>query len=103
VEEQAAGYAAVFEAFPGQRVVVRTLDAGSDKPLAFATMPDEENPALGVRGLRVARRDPGLLERQLDAIAEGRPPDRRPAVGDGPDGRHRGRGQDFGSACAPAG
>jgi len=70
VEEQAAGYAEVFEAFPGQRVVVRTLDAGSDKPLAFATMPDEENPALGVRGLRVARRDPGLLERQLDAIAE---------------------------------
>src|SRR5918994_1058231 len=71
VEEQASGYAEVFEAFPGQRVVVRTLDAGSDKPLAFATMPDEENPALGVRGLRVARRDPGLLERQLDAIAEG--------------------------------
>ncbi|MGY1642184.1 phosphoenolpyruvate--protein phosphotransferase [Geodermatophilus sp. SYSU D00703] len=70
VEEQAAGYAEVFEAFPGRRVVVRTLDAGSDKPLAFATMPDEENPALGVRGLRVARRDPGLLERQLDAIAE---------------------------------
>src|SRR5918998_817438 len=70
VEEQAAGYAAVFEAFPGQRVVVRTLDAGSEKPLAFATMPDEENPALGVRGLRVARRDPGLLDRQLDAIAE---------------------------------
>ncbi|WP_100499473.1 phosphoenolpyruvate--protein phosphotransferase [Geodermatophilus chilensis] len=71
VEEQAAGYAEVFEAFHGRRVVVRTLDAGSDKPLAFATMPDEENPALGVRGLRVARRDPGLLERQLDAIAEG--------------------------------
>jgi phosphotransferase system enzyme I (PtsI) len=70
VEEQARGYAAVFEAFPGRRVVVRTLDAGSDKPLAFATMPDEANPALGVRGLRVARRDPGLLERQLDAIAE---------------------------------
>jgi phosphoenolpyruvate-protein phosphotransferase (PTS system enzyme I) len=70
VEEQAAGYAEVFEAFEGRRVVVRTLDAGSDKPLAFATMPDEENPALGVRGLRVARRDPGLLERQLDAIAE---------------------------------
>ncbi|MGY1691592.1 putative PEP-binding protein [Geodermatophilus sp. SYSU D01105] len=70
VEEQARGYAEVFEAFPGRRVVVRTLDAGSDKPLAFATMPDEANPALGVRGLRVARRDPGLLERQLDAVAE---------------------------------
>jgi phosphotransferase system enzyme I (PtsI) len=70
VEEQAAGYAEVFEAFAGQKVVLRTLDAGSDKPLAFATPPDEANPALGVRGLRIARRDPGLLERQLDAVAE---------------------------------
>jgi phosphotransferase system enzyme I (PtsI) len=70
VEEQAAGYAEVFAAFPDGKVVLRTLDAGSDKPLAFATLPDEENPALGVRGLRTARRDPGLLERQLDAVAE---------------------------------
>jgi len=52
-----------------RKVVIRTLDAGSDKPLAFATLPDEANPALGVRGLRVSRRDPGLLERQLDAVA----------------------------------
>jgi phosphoenolpyruvate-protein phosphotransferase (PTS system enzyme I) len=70
VEEQAAGYAAVLEAFAGRKVVLRTLDAGSDKPLAFATLPDEANPALGVRGLRIARRDPGLLDRQLDAVAE---------------------------------
>jgi phosphotransferase system enzyme I (PtsI) len=70
VDEQASGYAEVFEAFTGRKVVLRTLDAGSDKPLAFATSPDEANPALGVRGLRVARRDPGLLERQLDAVAE---------------------------------
>jgi phosphotransferase system enzyme I (PtsI) len=54
VAEQAAGYAAVFAAFPAAKVVLRTLDAGSDKPLAFATPPDEANPALGVRGLRVA-------------------------------------------------
>ena len=70
VEEQAAGYAEVFEAFAGHKVVLRTLDAGSDKPLAFATAPDEANPALGVRGLRVARGNPGILERQLDAVAE---------------------------------
>ena len=70
VAEQAAGYAAVFDAFTGRKVVLRTLDAGSDKPLAFATLPDEANPALGVRGLRIARRDPGLLERQLDAVAQ---------------------------------
>jgi phosphoenolpyruvate-protein phosphotransferase (PTS system enzyme I) len=70
VEEQAAGYAEVFEAFIGRKVVLRTLDAGSDKPLAFATLPDEANPSLGVRGLRIARRDPGMLDRQLDAVAE---------------------------------
>ena len=70
VAEQAKGYAEVFEAFAGRKVVLRTLDAGSDKPLAFATLPDEANPALGVRGLRIARLDPGLLERQLDAVAE---------------------------------
>jgi phosphotransferase system enzyme I (PtsI) len=70
VEEQAAGYAEVLEAFAGRKVVLRTLDAGSDKPLAFATLPDEANPALGVRGLRIARRDPGMLDRQLDAVGE---------------------------------
>ncbi len=70
VEEQAAGYAAVFEAFPGRKVVVRTLDAGSDKPLAFATPADEANPALGVRGLRTTRLNPGILTRQLDAVQQ---------------------------------
>ena len=69
VEEQASIYAEVLEAFAGRKVVVRTLDAGSDKPLAFAGMPDEANPALGVRGLRIALEDPGILDRQLDAIA----------------------------------
>ena len=75
-EDQAQVYGDVLSAFkgegPGGReryVVVRTLDAGSDKPLAFANMLDEENPALGVRGLRLAFGNPGLMERQLDAIA----------------------------------
>ncbi|WP_369130262.1 putative PEP-binding protein [Modestobacter roseus] len=70
VAEQADIYAGVLEAFPAGKVVIRTLDAGSDKPLPFATPPDEANPALGVRGVRTARRDPGLLTRQLDAIAQ---------------------------------
>jgi phosphotransferase system enzyme I (PtsI) len=70
VEEQAQGYAGVFEAFPGGKVVVRTLDAGSDKPLAFATPADEANPALGVRGLRTTRLNPGILTRQLDAVKQ---------------------------------
>lgn len=70
VEEQAGIYAQVLGAFDDDRyVVVRTLDAGSDKPVAFATHEGEENPALGVRGLRLSFGNPDLLERQLDAIA----------------------------------
>jgi len=70
-EEQTDIYAGVLEAFAGNgHVVVRTLDAGSDKPIAFATLDDEENPALGVRGLRLAHHNPGLLAHQLDAVAE---------------------------------
>ncbi|GAA1524343.1 phosphoenolpyruvate-utilizing N-terminal domain-containing protein [Nocardioides humi] len=71
VDEQAALYADALRPFAadGRPVVVRTLDAGSDKPIAFATLDEEENPALGVRGLRLAEHNPALLERQLDGIA----------------------------------
>jgi len=69
VVEQAAIYSEVFEAMGERKVVIRTLDAGSDKPLAFATIPDEPNPALGVRGMRIGMQDEGLMDRQLDAIA----------------------------------
>ncbi|WP_243640620.1 phosphoenolpyruvate--protein phosphotransferase [Nocardioides jejuensis] len=70
VEEQAAIYADVLAAFgQGRHVVARTLDAGSDKPIGFATHKGEENPALGVRGLRLSFDNPDLLDRQLDAIA----------------------------------
>ena len=69
VEEQTAIYAEVFEAFEGRKVVIRTLDAGSDKPLKFVGHPDEANPALGVRGIRIADGNPALLTHQLEAIA----------------------------------
>lgn len=69
VDEQVAAYRGVLAAFPERRVVVRTLDAGSDKPLPFANSDAEENPALGVRGLRIARRSPALLDDQLRALA----------------------------------
>lgn len=70
LEEQAKIYGKVFKAFPESKVVVRTLDAGSDKPISYATLSSEENPALGVRGLRIARDNEALLTRQLDAIAQ---------------------------------
>ncbi|MCI0142767.1 phosphoenolpyruvate--protein phosphotransferase [Arthrobacter bambusae] len=69
VLEQAAAYRGVFDAFPGKKVVLRTLDAGADKPLPFLTDATEPNPALGVRGYRTDFTTPGVLDRQLEAIA----------------------------------
>lgn len=61
-------YAQVLAPFAGKPVTARTLDAGADKPLPFLAQEAEPNPALGVRGLRVALEDPGVLDRQLDAL-----------------------------------
>ncbi|MHA7861154.1 phosphoenolpyruvate--protein phosphotransferase [Tessaracoccus sp. Y36] len=69
VAQQADTYAQVLNAFPGRKVVLRTLDAGTDKPVPFASLPHEPNPALGIRGHRLAMSQPGLVRRQLDAIA----------------------------------
>jgi phosphotransferase system enzyme I (PtsI) len=70
VAEQAAAYREVFDAFPGRQVTVRTLDIGADKPASYVRLGDQPNPALGVRGLRVARRHAALLTDQLTAIAQ---------------------------------
>ncbi len=70
VADQVKAYTKVFTAFGDRKVVIRTLDAGADKPLAFAPSEEEENPALGVRGYRMDRRFPQLLDDQLEAIAQ---------------------------------
>jgi phosphotransferase system enzyme I (PtsI) len=67
--EQERAYREVFTAAAGRKVVLRTLDAGADKPLPFMGFEDEPNPALGVRGLRTRVRRPGVLATQLDAVA----------------------------------
>ncbi|HST64256.1 MAG TPA: putative PEP-binding protein, partial [Mycobacteriales bacterium] len=67
--EQQGAYEAVFRAVGSRKVVLRTLDAGADKPLPFLGLRPEPNPALGVRGLRVARAQPEVLTGQLDAVA----------------------------------
>jgi phosphoenolpyruvate-protein phosphotransferase (PTS system enzyme I) len=69
VDEQVALYIGVLEAMDGRKIVVRTLDAGADKPLPFLNPEGEPNPALGVRGLRTARRSPDVLTDQLAALA----------------------------------
>ncbi|MEJ3404422.1 phosphoenolpyruvate--protein phosphotransferase [Rathayibacter sp. YIM 133350] len=70
VEEQREKYAYVLAAFPGKKVIVRMLDAGSDKPLSYLGVADEENPALGERGIRALRRARPVLDDQLRALAQ---------------------------------
>lgn len=72
-DEQAAQYQAIADAFDGRPVIIRTLDAGGDKPLAYLTLPPEENPALGLRGVRVGLWRPALLKTQIRAILRVRP------------------------------
>jgi multiphosphoryl transfer protein len=70
VAEQVSAYRSVFATFAGRRVVVRTLDAGSDKALPFLELAEEANPALGVRGFRAAATHPEVLHDQLKAIKQ---------------------------------
>lgn len=68
VEEQEAQYVELLRHFPGKKVVVRALDAGADKPLSFLNDAHEENPALGLRGLRALRAKSEILHDQLQAL-----------------------------------
>ncbi len=68
-DEQATAYIAVAQALGQERtLVVRTLDVGGDKPLSYLPLPKEENPFLGMRGLRVGLDRPEILRPQLRAI-----------------------------------
>ena len=68
VEEQEDEYVAIGEALGRRRATLRTLDVGGDKPLTYLPVPTEENPFLGLRGLRLALERPALLADQLTAI-----------------------------------
>ncbi|MDN5685238.1 MAG: phosphoenolpyruvate--protein phosphotransferase [Brachybacterium sp.] len=69
VQEQTTAYVEAFAHLSGKKVVVRTIDAGADKPLPFLTDADEPNPALGVRAYRTSWEKRSVLTNQLDAIA----------------------------------
>nr|MEA2798787.1 multiphosphoryl transfer protein [Phenylobacterium sp.] len=71
--EQTRQYQAVADALPGLPVIVRTLDVGGDKPAPYLDLPTEENPALGLRGIRVGLSRPELLRTQVRAILGVRP------------------------------
>ncbi|MCA0047198.1 phosphoenolpyruvate--protein phosphotransferase [Mesorhizobium sp. B283B1A] len=65
---QAETYAALANAFAPYPVIVRTLDIGGDKPIAGIEFPDEENPFLGWRGIRMCLDRPDIFKRQLRAL-----------------------------------
>ena len=68
-DEQVDVLRQVAAALDGRPVIVRTLDAGADKPLPFVRQEPEDNPFLGVRGLRLSLARPELFRTQLRAIA----------------------------------
>jgi phosphoenolpyruvate-protein phosphotransferase (PTS system enzyme I) len=72
VDDQVGFYVEVLRAFPGHRVVFRTMDVGADKPLPFVQRDPEENPALGLRGIRLHLARPELLRDQLRALLRAR-------------------------------
>ena len=69
-KEQAAQFEEVFRVAPAGKIIVRTIDAGSDKPVPFMPNGVEENPALGVRGFRLGLAHPDFQHDQLGAIAD---------------------------------
>lgn len=75
-DEQLQQYQGIAQALAGRPLVIRTLDIGGDKPIPYLPLPAEENPALGLRGVRTSLWRPDLLRVQLRAILRVRPVDR---------------------------
>ncbi|KSB90664.1 PTS galactitol transporter subunit IIC [Caulobacter vibrioides] len=73
-DEQARQYQAVASALDGRPLIIRTLDVGGDKAAPYLPIPTEENPALGLRGVRVSLWRPHLLKTQIRAILRVKPP-----------------------------
>lgn len=67
-EEQYQTYRAMLAALEGRPLVIRTLDIGGDKQVPYLNLPHEENPFLGVRGVRLLLRRPDLMLPQLRAL-----------------------------------
>lgn len=76
VQEQQEEYEKVFDLLNGKDLVVRTLDVGGDKRVPYLMQEHEDNPFLGVRGIRFTLKHPQILESQMEALllaAKGRP------------------------------
>jgi len=74
-QEQLRSYEAIATALDGRPLVLRLMDVGGDKPLRYLPLPPEDNPALGLRGVRTSLAYPGLLRTQLRAALRVAPAD----------------------------
>jgi phosphoenolpyruvate-protein phosphotransferase len=67
-EEHKDSYQSIVGALNGRTAIIRTLDVGADKEVDYLTLPPETNPALGLRGIRLAQVRPDLLDDQLRGL-----------------------------------
>jgi phosphocarrier protein FPr/phosphocarrier protein len=67
-DEQLACYQAIVDALGSRPITIRTLDVGGDKPVGYLAIPAEDNPALGLRGVRTSLWRPDILKTQLRAL-----------------------------------
>ncbi|MBC8723984.1 phosphoenolpyruvate--protein phosphotransferase [Paraburkholderia sp. 31.1] len=72
-DEHRHSYQAIVDALRGRAAIIRTLDVGADKEVDYLTLPPEPNPALGLRGVRLAQVRPDLLDDQLRGLLAVRP------------------------------
>lgn len=72
-EQQRVSYQGIVDAMQGRPVIIRTIDVGGDKSVPYLTLPPEENPALGLRGIRTGFAMPDLLDTQLRALLQVQP------------------------------
>jgi phosphoenolpyruvate-protein phosphotransferase len=68
VDEHRQSYQSIVDALSGRTAIIRTLDVGADKEVDYLTLPPEPNPALGLRGIRLAQVRPDLLDDQLRGL-----------------------------------
>ncbi len=67
-EEQFAAYLEVLKALKGKEVIIRTCDIGSDKKVGYFNLPEEQNPALGTRAIRICLERKEMFKTQLRAL-----------------------------------
>jgi len=72
-DEQRAACQDVLDALQGRPAIIRTLDAGGDKDVPYLSLPPEDNPALGLRGIRTGFAMPAVLDAQLRALLQVKP------------------------------